>query len=82
MLLVIGCGPGPVASAPANRIAFEKRMGSDETKANAFVASLAALPFADRANYAYAHRAEMRNVAMIPDPAIQTKFRKLMSNRG
>ena len=82
VFVVFGCGPGPVASAPANRIAFEKKVGADEGKANAFVAGLAALPFAERADYANSHRADVRNMDLIPDPTLQTKFRNLMTNRG
>jgi len=79
-IVVGGCGAGS-SSSPANRAAYEKKVGADETKANAFVASLAAMPFAGRQGYAGAHPDEVRNMMKIPDPALQEKFRGLMLNR-
>jgi len=81
VLVAAGCGLGSAAS-PANRQAFEKRVGSDESKARAFVASLAGMPFGSRNDYARAHPQDVRNMALVPDPELQTQFRKLMTNRG
>ena len=78
----IGCGSDVSASSDANRKQFEKRVGADETKAKAFVDTLASMSFPQREPYAKEHPTEVRNMALIPDPTLQTKFRNLMTNRG
>ena len=81
-LSAIGCASDVSASSEANRKQYEKRVGADETKAKAFVDTLASMSFPQREPYAKEHPTEVRNMALIPDPTLQTKFRNLMTNRG
>ena len=77
-----GCTSNATAASESNRKLFEKRVGADESKAKAFVDALGSMPFGQRDSYAKDHPAEVRNMALIPDPVLQTKFRNLMTNRG
>ena len=61
---------------------FEKRVGADEGKAQQFLSTLESQPAAARADYMRAHPDEVSNMAKIPDPALQAKFRGLVTNRG
>jgi hypothetical protein len=74
------CGTGS-ANSPADRLAFEKRVGADETKARSFVSALKSVPFMERDAYLKSHPTDVRNLALIRDPALQQQFRSLLVSR-
>jgi hypothetical protein len=81
VLVGSGCQSGSEGPSAAEKQAFEKRAGVDETAARAFLRDVEAKPAAERTAYVQQHPKDLRNMALIPDPDLQTKFRKLMLNR-
>lgn len=82
---LIGChseGDAKGGMTKEDLAALEKRNGADPTRAAAFVKQMAAVPFAQRIQYAQQHREEMQNLSKVPDPEIQAQFKALMVGRG
>lgn len=79
--IVGGCGSASTGLTEADKQAFEKRTGADESKAQEFLKQLEAQPADQRADYMKAHPADVRNMAIVPNRDLQTRFRKLVTNR-
>lgn len=80
-IFVVGCGSSSTAATVAEKQAFEKKTGGSEAKAAAFVKQLESMPADQRQAYMKQHPDDVRNMAMILDPDVQMKFRKIVENR-
>jgi hypothetical protein len=78
-LAAAGCGSRAPSYSPEYKARFEKRMGADEAKARAFVLSLASVPKGKRNAYVRQHWGDAKNLSLIPDQDLQTKYKSLMS---
>ena len=74
----IGCKTSTPTYSSEYKTKFEKRVGADETKARAFVNSIAGIAPHDRADYVRSHEADARNLGLIPDQDLQAKYKSLM----
>jgi len=80
-LAMIGCHSAPPSYSSDYKAKFEKRVGADEAKARAFVTSIAGIPAGERADYVRQHPPDAKNLARIPDQALQTRYKSLMLER-
>lgn len=78
VFFLLGCGSSSSGPSAAETQAYNKQRGVDPDKAKKFLDAFAAVPAAQRKDFANAHPDDMRNLGMVQDRAIQERFQEII----